>query len=279
VLARMKAQLPGTVKVIFQPAEEGPPPGEQGGASLMLEEGAFANPRPAAVFGLHAAASLDVGLVGYTPGPALAATDHFRITLQGRQAHGARPEVSIDPVVMASQAVMALQTIRSRNLSPREPSVLSVGMIHGGERFNIIPAEVRLEGTVRTYSAEARDLVERRMREILGGVAAAAGGSFTLDYERGSPSVINDVALTRRMVPTLERVVGKDHVLELEPAMVGEDFSYFSNEVPGFYYRLGVQQPGTTSGDHHTPTFQADDSAIPIGIKAMTAVLLDYLKS
>jgi len=277
VLAGMRKDVPGTVMFIFQPAEEGPPPGEQGGASLMLEEGAFANPRPSAVFGLHTMASLDVGLVGYTPGPALAATDHFWITLQGRQAHGARPELSIDPVVMASQAVLALQTIRSRNLSPLEPSVLSVGMIHGGERFNIIPAEVRLEGTVRTYSSEAQDMVERRMREILGGVATAGGGSFTLNYERGSPAVINDLALTERTVPTLERVVGKDHVLKLEPAMVGEDFSYFANEVPGFYYRLGVQKPGTVSGDHHTPTFQADDSSIPIGIRVMTAVLLDYL--
>jgi len=277
VLAGMRKDLPGTVMFIFQPAEEGPPPDEQGGASLMLAEGAFADPRPSAVFGLHTMASLDVGLVGYTPGPAFAATDHFWITVQGRQAHGARPELSIDPVVMASQAILALQTIRSRNLSPLEPSVLTVGMIHGGERFNIIPAEVRLEGTVRTYSTEAQAMVERRMREIMEGIAAAGGGSYTLTYERGSPPVVNDVALTQRTVPTIERVIGKDHVLELEPAMVGEDFSYFSNEVPGFYYRLGVQKAGTVSGDHHTPTFQADDSAIPIGIRVMTAVLLDYL--
>ena len=278
VLAGMRNDLPGTVIFVFQPAEEGPPPGEKGGASLMLEEGAFADPRPSAVFGLHTMASLDVGAVGYTPGPALAATDHFWITMQGRQAHGASPDLSIDPVVMASQAILALQTIRSRNLSPLEPSVLTVGMIHGGERFNIIPAEVRLEGTVRTYSTEAQDMVERRMREILGGIATAGGGSYTLTYERGSPPVVNDIALTERMVPTIERVLGKDNVHRLPPAMVGEDFSHFSNAVPGFYYRLGVQKPGTVSGDHHTPTFQADDSAIPVGIRVMTAVLLDYLK-
>jgi len=277
VLAGMRDDLPGTVLFIFQPAEEGPPPGEEGGASLMLEEGAFAGPRPDAVFGLHTMASMDVGDVGFTPGPAFAATDHFWITLEGRQAHGARPELSIDPVVMASQAVLALQTIPSRNLSPLEPSVLTVGMIHGGERFNIIPAEVRLEGTVRTYSTAAQDLVQRRMDEILDGVATAGGGSYTLDYERGSPPVVNDVTLTEQAVPAIERVIGKDHVLELEPAMVGEDFSYFANEVPGFYFRLGVLKPGTVSGDHHTPTFQADDSAIPIGIRVMTAVLLDYL--
>jgi amidohydrolase len=277
VLVGMRAELPGTVLFIFQPAEEGPPPDEEGGASLMLEEGVFANPRPSAVFGLHTMASLDVGQVGYTPGPALAAVDQFWITIRGRQAHGASPHLSVDPVVMASQVVMALQTIRSRNLSPLEPSVVTVGRIHGGERFNIIPAEVKLEGTVRTYSTDAQDVVERRMQEIVAGITASGGGTFELVYERGSPPVINDIALTERTVPTIARVLGSENVVQLEPAMVGEDFSLFANEVPGFFYRLGVQKPGTTSGDHHSPTFQADDSAIPVGIRVMTAVLLDYL--
>ena len=278
ILVGMKREMPGTVLFVFQPAEEGPPPGEEGGAALMLAEGAFGNPRPSAVFGLHTMASMDVGTVGYTPGPALAAVDHFWITIKGRQAHGASPQLSVDPVVMASQAVMALQTIRSRNLSPLEPSVVTVGMIHGGERFNIIPGEVRMEGTVRTYSTAVQGEVERRMREILAGVAAAGGGTFDLTYERGSPPVINDVALTERMVPTIQRILGAANVLRVESAMVGEDFSYFANEVPGLYYRLGVQKPGTVSGDHHTPTFQADDSAIPVGIRVMTGVLLDYLE-
>jgi amidohydrolase len=279
ILAAMRRELPGTVLFVFQPAEEGPPPGEEGGAELMLAEGVFGNPRPSAVFGLHTMASMDVGTVGYTPGPALAAVDHFWITIKGRQAHGASPHLSVDPVVMASQAVMALQTIRSRNLSPVEPSVVTVGMIHGGERFNIIPGEVRMEGTVRTYSTAVQDEVERRMREILAGVAAAGGGSFDLTYERGSPPVINDVALTERMVPTIQRIIGGANVHRIEAAMVGEDFSYFANEVPGLFYRLGVQKPGTVSGDHHTPTFQADDAAIPIGIRVMTGLLLDYLEA
>jgi len=244
----------------------------------MLAEGVFADPRPAAVFGLHTMASMDVGTVGYTPGPALAAVDHFWITIKGRQAHGASPHLSVDPVVMASQAVMALQTLRSRNLSPLEPSVVTVGMIHGGERFNIIPGEVRMEGTVRTYDTLIQGEVERRMREILAGVTAAAGGTFDLTYERGSPPVINDVALTERMVPTIQRIVSAANVQRLEPAMVGEDFSYFANEVPGFFYRLGVQKHGTASGDHHTPTFQADDSAIPVGIRVMTGLVWDYLE-
>jgi amidohydrolase len=150
-------------------------------------------------------------------------------------------------------------------------------MIHGGERFNIIPGHVRMEGTVRTYSTAVQDDVERRMREILAGITAASGGSFELIYDRGSPPVINDPALTDRMLPTIQRIIGAENVRKLEPAMVGEDFSYFANEVPGLYFRLGVQTPGTTSGDHHTPTFQADDASIPIGMRVMAGLILDYL--
>jgi amidohydrolase len=279
VLAGMRAQLPGTVKFIFQPAEEGPPAGEEGGAPLMVKEGVLENPRPEAIFGLHAAASLPVGQIGYTPGPALAAVDHFRITITGRQAHGAAPHLSIDPVVTAAQVVLALQTIRSRTLSPLEPSVVTVGIIRGGTRFNIIPGEVRLAGTVRTYNAEVQNTVERRFREILSGITASAGATYELAYDRVTPATINDTVLTRRVVPSLERVAGRDNVRRVEPWMAGEDFSFFANRVPGFYFRLGTVKPGTTSGDHHTPTFLADDSAIPLGIRAMTQVVLDYLKS
>ena len=279
VLASMRDDIRGTVKLIFQPAEEGPPEGEEGGAELMVREGVLADPRPEVIFGLHTFARMDVGTLGYTPGPALAAVDHFRIDIKGRQAHGASPHLSVDPVVMASQAVMALQTIRSRNLSPLEPSVVTVGIIRGGTRFNIIPAEVHLEGTVRTYSEEVRDTIERRMREILAGITAAGGGTFELDYDRGTPATINDRALTERMVPTLQRIVGAGNVREIEPTMGGEDFAYFANEIPGFYFRLGQVAPGTTSGDHHTPTYRADDSMIPIGIRAMAGLVLDYLSS
>ena len=279
VLASMQDAIPGTVKLIFQPAEEGPPEGEEGGAELMVREGVLADPRPEVIFGLHTFARMDVGTLGYTPGPALAAVDHFRIDIKGRQAHGASPHLSVDPVVMASQVIMALQTIRSRNLSPLEPSVVTVGIVRGGTRFNIIPAEVHLEGTVRTYSEEVRDIIERRMREILAGITAAAGGTFELDYDRGTPATINDRALTARMVPTLARIVGAGNVREIEPTMGGEDFAYFANEIPGFYFRLGQVAPGTTSGDHHTPTYRADDSMIPIGIRAMAGLVLDYLSS
>lgn len=279
VLAGMRRELPGAVKFIFQPAEEGPPLGEEGGAPLMIEEGVLANPRPEAIFALHTYAHLEVGKIGYTPGGALAAVDHFYIAIRGRQAHGAAPHLAADPIVMASEAVMALQTIRSRNLDPLVPSVVTVGIIRGGQRFNIIPGEVELEGTVRTYGTEVQDQVERRMREILAGVTAAHGGSFELRYDRVTPPTINDVALTERMVPSLERAVGKANVGRIDPWMAGEDFAYFANEIPGFYFRLGTLKPGTTSGDHHSPTFTADDSAVPVGIKAMSYVVIDFLRA
>ena len=279
MLAEMRTDLPGTVKFIFQPAEEGAPPGEEGGAALMIKEGVLENPRPAAIFGLHTKAQLDVGIIGYTPGPALAATDRFRAVIKGRQAHGAAPHLSIDPVVTAAQVIMALQTIRSRNLSPLEPSVVTVGVVRGGQRFNIIPAEVELQGTVRTYNETVRADVERRMREILTGITASAGATFELEYVHYAPATINDTVLTRRMVPSLERAAGAGNARRIDPWMAGEDFALFANVVPGFFYMLGVHKPGTESGDHHSPTFMADDAAIPIGMRAMGNVLLDYLRS
>lgn len=277
VLADMKDELTGTVKFIFQPAEEGPPPGEDGGADLMVREKVLQNPAPEAILGLHALPSLKTGTVGYTVGPAFAAVDQFIIKVRGKQAHGARPEEGIDPVVIASEIVLALQTIRSRTLSPLEPSVVTVGIIRGGERFNIIPREVHLEGTVRTYNPDVRDRVEQRMNEIADGITRAHGGTFDLDYSRGTPSVINDPRLSMRMADQLRKTMGLENVSELPPTMGGEDFAYFSNEIPGFFFRLGVEKPGTTSGGLHTPTMTADSGAVPVGMKAMTGLVLEYL--
>ena len=220
-----------------------------------------------------------MGTLGYTSGPALAAVDHIKIRIIGQQAHGAAPHLSLDPIVMASQAVMAFQTIRARNLPPLEPSVITVGIMRGGVRNNIIPSEMWLEGTVRTYSPDVRDTIERRIGEILAGITAAGGGSYELDYDRGTPATINNPALTVQMAPTLAKIVGEENVLILEPTMGGEDFAYFANEVPGFFYRLGSVRPGTVSGGHHTPTFAADDASIAIGMRAMSNLLLEYLKS
>ncbi len=277
VLASMRGELPGTVKLIFQPAEEGAPPGEEGGASLMFDQGVLDDPRPEAIFGLHTFAEMEVGQLGYTVGPAFAAVDRFLIDIIGRQAHGASPHFSIDPIVIAAQAVTALQTIRSRTLPPLEPSVVTVGIIRGGERFNIIPAAVHLEGTVRTYDPEVRDAVERRMGEILDGITRAGGGSFELDYRRATPATINDPGLAARALPSLEAVVGEANVLEIDPTMGGEDFAVFANQVPGFYFRLGMVKPGTTSGGHHTPTFQADDASVEVGMRVMSRLIFDYL--
>ena len=279
VLAGMRQELAGTVLFVFQPAEEGSPPGEQGGAKLMLDEGVFSDVRPDAIIGLHTFAAMEVGRVGYTPGPAMAAADRFIIRIRGRQSHGASPHLSIDPVVMASQAVLALQTIRSRNLSPFEPSVVTVGLIRGGERNNIIPEQVELHGTVRTFDPAVQEVVERRMREILDGVTRAGGGTFEMQYERQTPVTVNDRALSARMRPTLVRLMGEENVVDVPPTTGAEDFGFFANTVPGFFYRLGTVAPGTTSGDHHTPTFMADDASIPIGMRVMTGLVLDFLGS
>ena len=278
VLAAVKADLPGTVKFIFQPAEEGAPPGEEGGASLMVKEGALADPRPQVIFGLHAFAEMGVGDIGYSEGPALSAADTWEVKIVGRQSHGARPELSIDPIVAAAQFIEALQTIRSRTFSGHEPGVVTIGTVHGGQRHNIIPAEVTLTGTIRTFRPEMSSLAEARLRAILKGVTEAAGATGeVMRYERFAPATINDETLTRESAPALERVVGKEHVKRIPPSMASEDFSFFANEVPGFYYRLGQVKPGTTTGDHHTPTFRADDSSIPVGIRAMSFLVADYL--
>jgi amidohydrolase len=278
VLASMKERLAGEVQLVFQPAEEGPPPGEEGGAALMLKEGLWRERKPKAVFGLHADAALPLGEVGYTPGPALSAADEADIVIKGRQAHGARPDLAVDPIVVAAEVIQAFQTIRSRSAPPLSAGVVTVGIVRGGHRRNIIPAEVELQATIRTYDAKVQDLFERRVREILEGVTKAHGASYTLRYFRRYPATLNDVALTNATLSSLRRALGAEKVKQVEPEPGSEDFSFFANETPGFFYFLGTLKPGTTSGDHHTPTFLADDGAVPLGIKAMSYVLLDYLE-
>src|SRR5918995_6411064 len=285
ILSGMRDSLRGTVMFIFQPAEEGVPPGERGGAKMMVEEGVFSNPKPAGGLGLHIDGSPPdaegdderLGRAAYTSGPAMAASTRWKAVIKGRQAHGSTPHLSVDPVVIASQVVMALQAIRSRHLDPRTPSVLTVAMIHGGERHNIIPAEVELAGTIRTFEKSVQDTVETRMREIFAGITKASRAEFTLEFDRSHPVTVNDTLLTARLAPSLERLLGPGNVRERPPITGAEDFSYFANQVPGFYFFLGAVPPGKKSGGHHTPTFYADDRAIPIGIRAMTGLILDFL--
>ena len=278
VLSRLRQDISGTVIFIFQPAEEGPPEGEEGGAALMLKEGLFRDLRPDVVFGFHALPDWPVGTIAYTSGPTNATAGTFRATLTGKSAHAAWPNLSVDPVVMAAEAVLAIQTIRSRNLSPLEPSVITVSQIHGGVRNNIIPDDVRLEGTVRTFSNAVQDDVERRMRQILDGIARGAGGTYQLEYRRGSPVNVSNPALVQRMVPSLERAFGKDRALLVPPVMSTDDFAHLAQAVPGMFLYLGVVKPGTISGANHTATFLADDSAIPVGMRAMSVMVLDYLR-
>jgi amidohydrolase len=287
ILSSMRDSLPGTVMFIFQPAEEGVPPGERGGAKMMVEEGVFSKLRPDAVLGLHIDGDPPdqegdderLGRASYTPGPAMAASTRWKAVIKGRPAHGSTPHLSVDPVVVASEVVLALQTIRSRNLDPRTPSVLTVAVIRGGTRNNIIPAEVELEGTIRTFETTVQDTIEARMREIFDGVTKASRAGFTLEFDRSHPVTVNDSLLTARLAPSLKRVLGAGNVRQRPPITGAEDFSYFANEVPGFYFFLGAVPPGKKSGGHHTPTFYADDRAVPIGIRAMTGLVLDFLSA
>jgi len=277
MLAAVKQELPGTVVFVFQPAEEGAPPGEPQGAKRMLDEKLFGDLKPQAIFGLHSFPELDVGKVGIRSGPAYAAVDRFRVTLHGKQSHGAMPQQGIDPIVMAAQAVLALQTIRSRTLDPLAPSVVTVGILRSGERFNIIPADAYLEGTVRTYGGDVEATVERRMREILDGISKAMGGSYDLAWEQTTPATINSTALEPEVWRSLEAAMGPGSVKALPPTMGGEDFAFFANALPALYFDLGTREPGGTSGGLHTPTFHAPDTAVAAGMKAMSRVLVDYL--
>jgi len=285
VLAGLRDRIAGTVMFIFQPAEEGVPPGERGGAKLMVEEGVFATLRPDAVLAFHTNGGPPdeegddelLGKVSYTPGPAFAASTRWQATVRGRTAHGAAPHLSVDPVVTAAQIVVALQTIRSRILSPMTPSVVTTAIIRGGDRNNIIPGEVELGGTIRSFDTTVQDTIEQRMRDIFAGITSAAHATHTLEFDRSHPVTVNSIALTEQLVPTLERLVGKANIRRVPPETGAEDFSYFANIVPGFYFQLGVVPAGKVSGGHHTPTFYAADDAVPIGMRLMSTLVMDYL--
>jgi amidohydrolase len=278
ILSKRRDLIGGTIKFIFQPAEEGPPAGEEGGAKLMVKEGVLENPRPSAIFGLHVMPNIEVGQIGYNSGPAMASADRFTITVRGRKVHGAYPHDGIDAVVVAAECVSALQTIRSRRVNTQEPLVLTIGSIHGGNRFNIVTDEVKMEGTVRTLNEDVRRRVKEMMHETLAGVTAAYGAKYELDYVEGAAVTYNEPALVEATLPTLRRAVGEANVIAPKPQMGAEDFSYFQQVVPGFFYFLGVgnKAKGITAMIH-TPEFDVDEESLVVGVKAMTNVLLDYL--
>jgi len=284
ILAGMKKELKGTVKFIFQPAEEGAPKGEEGGAELMVKEGVLENPKVDVIFGLHVNAQLEVGKITYRPGGMFAGVGDMKITVKGKPSHGAEPWSSIDPVVVGAQIVINLQTIVSRNVNITEnAAVVTIGAFHGGNRSNIISEQVEMLGTVRTLSTADETLVYKRIRQIVEKTAEAAGATAILElpYSIKYPVTFNDVALTAAMLPTLQKSAGTENVM-LVPAETGsEDFSFFAQKVPGLYFYIGGLPKGkdkASSAPHHTPEFFIDDSGFKTGLNAMTNLVLDYME-
>ena len=282
-LVAMRDELPGEVLFIFQPAEEGPPDGEKGGAEEMLAQGIFDGFRPEAVFGLHVFSTLQAGQIGVRSGPTMAASDRFNIVVKGRQTHGSRPWGGVDPIVAAADIIGTAQTVVSRRQDiSRLPVVLSFGAIRGGVRFNIIPDSVELVGTIRSFDEDMRQAVFADLANVAEKVAAAHGATVEAkvpDIE-GTPVTANDPALTARMRPSLEKVAGEGQLVDMPLNMGAEDFSYYAREVPAVFFFVGATPAGqdpATAPSNHSPEFFLDESALDLGLRAMLQLTLDYL--
>ncbi len=280
VLYNIKDQIPGQVKFIFQPAEEGPPPGEEGGAELMVKEGVLTNPDVDAIFGLHISSKSTAGQVLLKPGSIMAAVDEFRIDLTGVQTHGSTPWTGIDPIVTASQMINSIQTIVSRSMPlTAAAAVVTIGSIHGGVRSNIIPEKLYMLGTIRTLDDSMRATVLKRLDEIVQNVAAANNVKADLTFMNSYPVTYNDPELYKKMLPTLKRVCGADNVNYMDAITGAEDFSFFQKKVPGLYFFIGGSSEGMDLdlvAPHHTPDFYVDDSALETGVVSMTSLTMDY---
>ena len=282
ILAAMREELPGTVMFVFQPAEEGPPDGERGGAPLMLAEGLFSQMKPEAMFGLHLWAQLNTGQIGYRSGPMMAGSDRFRVVVNGRQTHGARPWGGVDPIVTASQIVLGLQTIVARQTDlTRAPAVVSIGSVKGGVRFNIIPDTVELVGTVRTFDAQMRRETLERIERTATQIAAGAGATATVEFDDAPNSVVvNGPALTERMLGTLKAAAATDGLVVLPFSTVSEDFSAYSDQVPTLFVFVGSTPSGqdaATAPSNHSPLFRVDEQSLAVGVRTMVGLALDYL--
>jgi amidohydrolase len=282
MLAGMRDQIPGTVKFLFQPAEEGAPPGEEGGAALMIKEGALDNPKFDAVFGLHVF-PYEVGTMHYRTGALMASSDRFEIIVHGRQTHGALPWNGVDPVVTASQIVLGLQTITSRQVDLiQSPAVVTVGRMNAGVRYNIVPDSAVLEGTIRTFDEGMRAEIHKRVKRTAESIAASAGATATVNVFPYTPVTMNDVALTERMVATLKRVSGADKVAIAKQTTTAEDFALFEQKVPGMFFFLGITPKGADASKvapNHSPRFFVDEAALVPGIRALASLAVDYLQS
>ena len=281
ILYTIKDDIPGCIKFIFQPAEEGAPAGEEGGAELMVKEGVLKNPEVAAIFGLHIWSQFPAGNVYLRPKGIMAAVNEFRIDLEGVQTHGSTPWTGIDPIVTAAQIVNNIQTIVSRSLPLTEAgAVVTIGSIHGGVRSNIIPESLYMLGTIRTLDEAMKATVLRRLEEIVYNTAKANNAKAKITYQVSYPITYNDPGLYENMLPSLKRINGPENVHFMNAITGAEDFSFFQKEVPGLYFFIGGAQKGTDpkkAAPHHTPDFYVDDSAMLTGVKSMTTLALDYL--
>ena len=282
VLSQMKNDIHGTIKFIFQPAEEGAPKGEEGGAELMVKEGVLKNPDVDAIFGLHIAAGLDAGKITYKPGGIMAAAQSYQINVKGKQAHGSRPWASVDPILASVQIINGLQTIISRESElTKEGAVITVGMMNAGIRSNIIPENATIVGTIRTLDYGMQDFINKRMKEMVPDIAKAFRAEATIEIDKGYPITFNHLELTSQMLPTLQRIASKENVLEIDAITGAEDFSFFQQKIPGLYFFLGGKaldvKPEEAAG-HHTPDFILDESGFVLGVKTLYALALDYLE-
>ena len=276
ILTEMKNELAGSVKFIFQPAEEGAPVGEEGGAKLMVEEGVLKNPDVDVIFGLHINDATPVGMINYRERGIMAAANSYKITVKGKQAHGSSPWAGVDPIVTAAQIINNIQTIVSRNLElTNQAAVVTVGQIHGGVRNNIIPEEVYMEGTIRTLDTDMRAKLFSRLETIVTKTAEANGAEAILDIREGYPVTYNDPELTTMMAPTLKAVAGSENVNYINAITGAEDFSFFQEQVPGLYFHGGLPPGGTPAG-HHTPDFYIDEAGMKLGVRAMANLVIDY---
>jgi amidohydrolase len=283
VLAGMRAQIPGTVVFLFQPAEEMPPIGEDGGARLMVEEGCLENPKVDAVFGLHVTSIHPTGMIGYRAGPLMASADQFRVFIRGVQTHGAMPWRGVDPIVVGSQVVMGLQTIVSRQMNiAKEPSVVTVGVFQSGVRSNIIPDEAKLEGTIRAFDEGQREEIHAHVKRITEMIAAAGGAKAHVHIHRGYDVTVNHPALTEWSVPVLGRIAGAANVNVVDKVCGSEDFSCYQKVVPGFFYFMGCTPPGKdarTAAPNHSPRFFVDEACLKLGVKTLATLAVDWLAS
>jgi len=281
ILSRNRDKIKGTIKFIFQPAEEGPPPGEEGGALLMVKEGVLKNPDVDAIFGLHINSATPVRVIRYKSEGLMAAVQRFVIQVEGKQTHGSQPWKGIDPILISAKIIDGLQTIISREVNlTNEAAVISVGKITSGVRFNIIPESAEMIGTIRTLDYDMQKQITERMKEMVPDIAKAYGGKATIEIKSNTDITYNNPDLVVKMLPTLKRVAGQDNVQIQKAVTGGEDFSYFQNEVPGFFFFLGGMTPGNTASfPHHTPDFSIDENGMILGVKALTEMSLDFLNN